>query len=222
MRGFVDLRSPLKAIHANLIFDVKTACMIQCQNPLIKSIYAMIMLLTLSLGGHAMEKNHTEIATFAGGCFWGVEHYFQQISGVISAQSGYTGGTVPNPSYEQVCSGRTGHAEAVEIVFDPQKVSLPVLLKHFWRIHEPTSLNRQGNDVGTQYRSAIFYHSPQQLEIIQESIKTEQKRHSQKIVTEVAAAGKFYPAETYHQDYLVKNPRGYCHINMGLLKVPVE
>lgn len=176
----------------------------------------------LGLGGNAVEKNKLETATFAGGCFWGLEHYFKQILGVVDVKVGYAGGDTANPTYKHVVTGKTGHAESVQIVFDPTKISYTILLKHFFRIHEPTSLNRQGNDYGTQYRSAIFYHSPQQLADIQKLLPEIQKKHSKKIVTQIIPAGKFYLAEEYHQDYLTKNPGGYCHIDMGLLKKPLD
>jgi len=176
----------------------------------------------LNLGGMSVEKNKLETATFAGGCFWGLEHYFKQILGVVDVKVGYAGGDTANPTYKHVVTGKTGHAESIQILFDPQKISYTILLKHFFRIHEPTSLNRQGNDYGTQYRSAIFYHSESQLKNIQALLPEIQKKHSKKIVTQIIPAGKFYLAEEYHQDYLTKNPGGYCHIDMGLLKIPLD
>ena len=153
-----------------------------------------------------------EIATLAAGCFWCTEAVFQQLPGVISVTSGYTGGHVPNPTYEQVCDGNTGHAEASQIVFDPKKISYAKLLETFWKMHDPTTLNRQGNDEGTQYRSAIFYHSDAQRETAEKS-KAEAQAHFKKpIVTEITKAGDFYAAENYHQDYyrLNKNRNPYC------------
>jgi peptide methionine sulfoxide reductase msrA/msrB len=157
-----------------------------------------------------------EVAIFAAGCFWGVEEYFSRVRGVIDSESGYTGGTKKNPTYEEVCSGKTGHAESVRVTFNPQVVRFEKLLQHFWDIHDPTSLNRQGNDRGTQYRSAVFYTNPEQQKIVKASIDRLMKsgKYAQKIVTEVQPAKEFYPAEEYHQDYLKKNPHGYCHIDL--------
>ena len=155
----------------------------------------------------------TETATFAGGCFWCIEEIFRQQPGVLSVTSGYTGGTVKNPTYAQVCQGDTGHAEAIQITFDPRKLSYEKLLDVFWTAHDPTQLNRQGADVGTQYRSAIFTHSESQLVIARTSLATENSsgRHAQPIVTEIAPAAEFHPAEDYHQDYYLNNKRApYC------------
>jgi peptide-methionine (S)-S-oxide reductase len=158
----------------------------------------------------------TEIAGFALGCFWGAERKFWQIPGVVTTAVGYEGGFTPNPTYEEVCSGRTGHAEAVRVVFDPAKVSYADLLKVFWESHDPTQGMRQGNDVGTQYRSAIFYSSPEQKAAAEESRVAYQKKLSEagygEITTEIVPAGEFYFAEDYHQQYLAdtKNPYGYC------------
>ena len=152
-----------------------------------------------------------EKATFAAGCFWGVEAAFQRIDGVISTSVGYMGGDKQNPTYEDVCTGRTGHAEVVRVEFDPVMVPYDQLLETFWKIHDPTTLNRQGPDVGTQYRSAIFYHSPEQkvkAEVSKESLEKSAVFNS-KIVTEITPASEFYRAEEYHQQYLVK--RGRCH-----------
>lgn len=156
----------------------------------------------------------TEIATLAGGCFWGMEDLLRRIPGVLDTEVGYTGGTTPDPTYEQVKTGRTGHAEAVRVVFDPEQLGYEALLGWFFRMHDPTTLNRQGNDVGPQYRSAIFYHSEEQRRIA-EAVKRRVDRSGKwprPVVTEIVPAGPFYPAEPYHQDYLVKNPGGYtCH-----------
>jgi peptide-methionine (S)-S-oxide reductase len=158
----------------------------------------------------------TEVADFALGCFWGAEKDFWQTPGVVSTAVGYAGGFTPNPTYEEVCSGRTGHAESVRVVFDPAKVSYPELLKVFWESHDPTQGMRQGNDIGSQYRSAIFYHSPEQQAEAEESRTSYQKRLSDagygEITTEIVPAGEFYFAEDYHQQYLSdnKNPYGYC------------
>ena len=150
-----------------------------------------------------------EKATFAAGCFWGVEADFRKINGVIDTKVGYTGGDFKNPNYKDVCSNKTGHAEAIEITFDPRKVSYAKLLDVFWRIHNPSSLNRQGLDFGTQYRSAIFYHSLKQKELAVKS-KEKLEKSGKKIVTEIVKASKFYPAEEYHQRYLEKRKFAIC------------
>ena len=158
----------------------------------------------------------TQVAEFALGCFWGAEKMFWQTPGVVSTSAGYEGGFTPNPTYEEVCSGRTGHAETVRVVFDPAKVSYTELLRRFWEAHDPTQGMRQGNDMGSQYRSAIFYHSPEQRAQAEESAAAYQKRLTEagfgKITTEIVPAGEFYFAEDYHQQYLsdAKNPYGYC------------
>ena len=158
----------------------------------------------------------TEVAEFALGCFWGAEKNFWQTPGVVSTAVGYEGGFTPNPTYEEVCSGRTGHAESVRVVFDPSKVTYAELLRVFWESHDPTQGMRQGNDIGSQYRSAIFYKSPQQQAEAEQSRVSYQKRLSEagygEITTEIVPAGEFYFAEDYHQQYLsdAKNPYGYC------------
>jgi peptide-methionine (S)-S-oxide reductase len=158
----------------------------------------------------------SQVAEFALGCFWGAEKKFWQTPGVISTSVGYEGGFTPNPTYEEVCSGRTGHAEAVRVAFDPAKVSYRELLGVFWESHDPTQGMRQGNDTGSQYRSAIFFNSPEQEAIARESLAVYQKRLTDagygKITTEVSPATEFYFAEDYHQQYLSsnKNPNGYC------------
>ena len=154
----------------------------------------------------------TETATFAAGCFWGVEVDFRNTPGVTDVRVGYTGGHVEEPDYETVCRGTTGHAEAVEVIFDPVEVSYAELLDTFWELHDPTQVNRQGPDVGTQYRSAIFTHSPEQAERAAESKARAQARFARPIATEIVDAGTFWPAEEYHQQYLVKNGRASCRI----------
>ena len=154
-----------------------------------------------------------EVATLAGGCFWCLEAAFQDLKGVERVQSGYAGGRVANPSYEQVCTGTTGHAEVVQITFDPQVVSFDDLLHVFFTIHDPTTLNRQGVDVGSQYRSAIFYHTPDQKATAERVIAELQSEHvwDDPIVTELKPLEAFYPAEEYHRDYFRRNPtQGYC------------
>ena len=154
-----------------------------------------------------------EVATLAGGCFWCLEAAFQDLKGVENVQSGYAGGGVANPSYEDVCTGTTGHAEVVQITFDPQVVTFEDLLHVFFTIHDPTTLNRQGADVGTQYRSAIFYHSPEQKATAERVIAElqAQKLWDEPVVTELKPLAAFYPAEEYHRDYFRRNPnQGYC------------
>jgi peptide-methionine (S)-S-oxide reductase len=152
----------------------------------------------------------TEKATFAAGCFWGVEADFRKLEGVIATLVGYTGGVTHEPTYKEVCSGRTGHAEAVEVEFDPSVVSYDDLLDVFWNIHDPTTPNRQGWDVGTQYRSAVFVHDEAQRESAEASRDREQERRRRAIVTEITDASTFWPAEDYHQRYLEKKGRASC------------
>jgi peptide-methionine (S)-S-oxide reductase len=153
----------------------------------------------------------TQIATFGGGCFWCLEAFYETFDGVKAVVSGYTGGHKLNPTYKEVCGGDTGHAEVVQIEFDPTKISYAQLLEIFWEIHDPTTLNRQGNDVGTQYRSAIYYHDEAQKKAIEQSLAAAKKKFDKAITTEVAALGKFYVAEEYHQDYFRRNPNApYC------------
>lgn len=153
-----------------------------------------------------------EIATFAAGCFWGIEIAFRQIPGVLNATVGYAGGTVDHPIYEAVCTGRTGHAEVVQVEYDPQKVRYEVLVDQFWKLHDPTTLNRQGPDIGTQYRSAIYYHSPEQKAAAEASKARAQAEFKRPIVTEITAATKFWPAEEYHQRYLEKRGVMSCRV----------
>jgi peptide-methionine (S)-S-oxide reductase len=153
-------------------------------------------------------------ATFGAGCFWGVEAVFRQVDGVLDTAVGYAGGTTENPTYKDVCTGTTGHAEVVQVEFDPDKVSFDRLVDAFWANHDPTTLNRQGPDFGSQYRSAIFYHSPEQQAAAQASMAREQAsgRYRRPIVTQIEAAGPFYPAEEYHQRYLEKRGLASCKI----------
>ena len=156
----------------------------------------------------------SDVAEFAMGCFWGAEKTFWQTPGVITTAAGYAGGHTPNPTYEEVCSARTGHAEAVRVVFDPRRIAYEELLKIFWEHHDPTQGMRQGNDVGTQYRSAIFTHSPEQraaAEASRDAYAAElRKAGFDEITTEIVDAPEFFFAEDYHQQYLAKNPNGYC------------
>lgn len=160
-----------------------------------------------------MESN-LQKATFAAGCFWGVEDIFMNVKGVVKTIVGYTGGNVPDPTYEAVCTDKTGHAEAVELEFDPSIVSFDNLLDIFWGMHDPTQLNRQGPDFGSQYRSAIFYHNDEQKNKAEESVKNLELsgKFSRPIVTQIAQAKEFYPAEEYHQKYFQKHGGGSCHI----------
>jgi peptide-methionine (S)-S-oxide reductase len=153
-------------------------------------------------------------ATFAAGCFWGVEETFRQIEGVTATAVGYTGGQTANPTYEQVCTDRTGHAEAVEVEFDPARVSYDHLLEVFWASHDPTQLNRQGPDYGTQYRSAIFYHTPEQQQAAEASKAklAASGRLARPIATQIVPAAEFYRAEEYHQQYLEKRGQRSCRI----------
>ncbi|MPZ72399.1 MAG: peptide-methionine (S)-S-oxide reductase MsrA [Nitriliruptorales bacterium] len=160
-------------------------------------------------------------AVFGMGCFWGAERLFWQRDGVFTTAAGYAGGHTPNPTYEEVCSARTGHAEAVLVVYDPQKVAYEELLKIFWEQHDPTQAMRQGNDIGTQYRSAIYVFDDAQRAVAEASLQRYQKQLSEagfgEITTEITAAGPFFYAEDYHQQYLAKNPNGYC--NHGFCQV---
>jgi peptide-methionine (S)-S-oxide reductase len=156
----------------------------------------------------------SEVATFGAGCFWGVEANFQRIPGVIDAVSGYSGGHMENPTYRDVCTDTTGHAEVVQVTYDPSKVTYEQLLDAFWKMHDPTQVNRQGPDFGKQYRTAIFYHSPEQEAAAKKSKQTLEAsgKFRQAIATEITPAGHFWPAEEYHQNYLEKRGMNNCHI----------
>lgn len=158
---------------------------------------------------------NTQTATFAAGCFWGVESAFREVPGVLEAVSGYTGGRTEYPTYRQVCGHGTGHAEAVEVTFDPKVVTYDQLLDRFWQIYDPTQLNRQGPDVGDQYRSAIFTHDEEQQRAAIASRDREQRKYARPIVTQIAAAPQFWPAEEYHQRYFEKNGGAACHVIPG-------
>jgi len=160
------------------------------------------------------DKNY-EYATFAAGCFWGVEYAFKTVKGVVKTEVGYSGGSTSNPTYEQVCTGTTGHAEAVQVLFDPAVISYNRLLDFFWKMHDPTTPNRQGPDAGAQYRSMIFYHNEtQKTEALNSLVRLEKSHaYNNKVVTKIVSASKFWPAEEYHQDYFTKHPQNAaCHV----------
>jgi len=160
-------------------------------------------------------SEHREVATLGGGCFWCLEPVFDDLRGVVSVESGYAGGHLPKPTYDQVCSGNTGHAEVVQVIFDPREISYEDLLRVFFSIHDPTTLNRQGADVGTQYRSVILYHSPEQKKTAEEVIRSlqDQQIWDKPIVTQVVPFDTFYRAEDYHQEYFANNSmQPYCNI----------
>ena len=175
---------------------------------------ALMLLLSGASGfSSTMNTNKTELATLGGGCFWCLEACFELLPGVKAVTSGYAAGTTENPTYKAVCNGDTGHAEVVQIEFDPTVISYEKLLDTFWQIHDPTTPNRQGNDVGTQYRSIILYHNDAQKAAAEKSMKEAQKELSRPIVTQLESLKKFYTAEAYHQDYFRNNPdQGYCQM----------
>ncbi|MBF4692957.1 peptide-methionine (S)-S-oxide reductase MsrA [Fusibacter ferrireducens] len=150
----------------------------------------------------------------AGGCFWGMEAYFERLNGVVKTEVGYANGDTKEPTYKEVCSNTTGHAEVLDINYDPERISLETLLMHFWKVIDPTLLNRQGGDVGSQYRTGIYFVDEADVPTIERSRDEEQKKYEKPIVTEVLPLDYYYPAETYHQMYLKKNPGGYCHIKL--------
>ncbi len=152
----------------------------------------------------------------AGGCFWGVEEYMSRIDGIVDTQVGYANGNKNNPTYEQVCTGTTGHTETTYIKYDENIISLHTLLNRFWRIIDPTLLNRQGGDIGNQYRTGIYYVNKEDLAIINKTLEEQENKHDKAIVTEIMPLSVFFQAEEYHQDYLKKNPGGYCHIDMNI------
>lgn len=159
---------------------------------------------------------------FAGGCFWGTERFFSLVDGVKETEAGYANSRVADPSYREVCSGTTGAAETVRVVYDPDTVSLPFLIDLYFKTIDPTSLDRQGNDVGTQYRTGIYYTDDADRMVIDEAVERQRKRYAQPIVVEIRPLSNFYPAEDYHQRYLEKNPGGYCHITPGIMKIAAE
>jgi peptide-methionine (S)-S-oxide reductase len=177
-------------------------------------MFLLFLLMLLSIESDVNAQPKTELATFGNGCFWCTEAIFQRVKGVVRVESGYSGGQVKNPSYEQVTTGKTGHAEVLRIEFDPKVVSYETLLEVFWHTHDPTTLNRQGNDVGPQYRSAIFYHNNIQKTKAEASKKKTDRSGLWKdpIVTEISPLINYYPAEDYHQNYFNNNPNsGYCN-----------
>lgn len=184
------------------------------KNTQMKRIILLILIL-LAMNEADAQKQKLQKATFGMGCFWCTEALFQRLNGVTAVKSGYEGGDIPNPTYEEVCTGTTNHAEVIEVTYDPTKISYDELLEVFWKSHDPTTLNRQGADVGTQYRSVVFYHSEEQKEIAtkykEELNKT--KAFPNPVVTEIAKAETFYVAENYHQDYYLKNGElPYCRL----------
>lgn len=175
------------------------------------AVVSTLVTFTIHSSDSIMSASHTETITLGAGCFWCVEAVFESIPGVSAAVSGYSGGFIKNPGYREVCTGRTGHAEVVQVTFDPEKVSLELILDVFFATHDPTTLNRQGADVGSQYRSAIFFHEESQQTTISAALEKAQKQWRDPIVTEVAPFGVFYPAEDYHQAYYELNQEApYC------------
>lgn len=180
------------------------------------SILAAMSTLASVFAADPAPAAKTETAVIGGGCFWCVEAQYKMLKGVKKAVSGYAGGTVDNPTYKQVCGGDTGHAEVVQITFDPSIITYKDVIDLFWDAHDPTTLNRQGNDYGTQYRSTIMYANDEQKKIAEASMKEAQKNVAGPIVTEIVPLKKFYPAEDYHQDYFANNPnQGYCRVIVG-------
>lgn len=187
--------------------------------------FTALLVLMMGAGQKGNKMVHEEKATFGAGCFWCVEAVFQRIKGVTSVVPGYAGGTKENPTYQDVCTGNTGHAEVAQITFDPTKVTYERLLEIFWEAHDPTTLNRQGNDVGTQYRSVIFYHNEKQQAAAEKSLKEAQKHFDRPIVTEIKPLTKFYVAEDYHHNYYNNNTfQPYCQfvIKPKLKKLKLE
>lgn len=196
-----------------------------------KNIIGIVMLLTgiwtvqevagiENINSKKQVKMTTEKEIFlAGGCFWGTEHFMKQIRGVENTEAGYANGTIRNPSYEEVCRGNTGFAETVKVVYDPQQVKLETLLKLYFKTIDPTSLNRQGNDRGTQYRTGIYYTDEANLPVIRKAVEELASNYEKPVVIEIEPLKNFYPAESYHQDYLDKNPGGYCHISPDLFEM---
>jgi peptide-methionine (S)-S-oxide reductase len=203
----VSARKLALKIHRNFTFGAGILC-----RELNGKAYCLAVKIAGRLG-FARRKEMQEIATFGAGCFWGIEAAFQKVPGVIDTSVGYSGGEMPNPTYKDVCTDETGHAEVVQVTFDPAKVSYEQLLDVFWKVHDPTQVNRQGPDFGTQYRTAIFYHSPVQEAIAKKSREALEASGELKrpIATEITPAATFYRAEEYHQKYLQKRGVASCH-----------
>lgn len=187
--------------------------------------YGIVIVILISLLGCAKSQsakiNNSEYMDsiyFAGGCFWGTQHFFQQVTGVISTEVGYANSTIKNPTYKEVCGGKTSAAETVMVGYDYKKISLRDLIELYFMTINPYTLNRQGNDVGTQYRTGIYYTNQSQLQVIERTIDNYERENGRKVVVEVKPLLSFYPAEEYHQEYLDKNPGGYCHIGLGLFE----
>lgn len=168
------------------------------------------------------SNDSTSVIYFAGGCFWGTEHFFKQVNGVVATEVGFANGRTDNPTYDEVSTENTGYAETVKVTYDAEKLDLNLLLDLYFLTIDPTSLNRQGNDIGDQYRTGIYYTSDKQLPLISQRVKQEAAKYTRPIVVEVTPIKKYYKAEEYHQDYLGKNPGGYCHINPALFEVAKE
>lgn len=165
------------------------------------------------------DSNSYKEIYLAGGCFWGTEHFMKLIPGVTDTETGYANSRVPNPTYKEVCTGKTGATETVKVTYNPSEVTLPFLLSLYFQTIDPTALNRQGNDRGTQYRTGIYYTDPADRQVIEKAIAGLQLQYTRPVVVEVAKLENFYPAESYHQDYLENTPGGYCHINPALFRV---
>lgn len=161
-----------------------------------------------------MRGDEMKRIMLGGGCFWGMEAYFKRLNGVVKTEVGYANGNTLEPTYEQVCTNTTGHAEVLDLTYDPELISLETILMHLWKVIDPTSLNRQGGDIGSQYRTGIYYYDVEDLKVIEASKNEEAKKYDQPIVTEVLPVNYYFAAEQYHQDYLTKNPGGYCHIKL--------
>jgi peptide-methionine (S)-S-oxide reductase len=205
-----------QAVAAGLVIIAGLALTAGCENRENRTMLSKSSK-TASTVGQESDSGETKTATFAAGCFWGIEAAFRQIEGVLDTSVGYTGGHAEDPTYRQVCSDTTGHAEAVQVVYDPQQVTYEKLLEVFWKIHDPTQVNRQGPDVGSQYRSAIFVHNDRQERLAKESrgqLRQAGRFGGRDIATEIVPAETFWKAEDYHQQYFEKRGGGACHVPM--------